>query len=343
MRLCGKMIGVAGLILLGVTPGLVGAQGRVALELVTEERVSVTAQQEWMRRLAQAGITDVRLRVKQPFDQPSLENHGTPERPLYAVKGVIASDEVLQLPGRRFSLRELGQLGRWLDDLAQQGPEEKRPQKTAFGLDVVQYQQVHKELAVAVDFATDGRSRQEVIAKIAGQLQFPVRREALTSPGADEKVVEDLARLSRGTVLAYVLRPLGLSLVPHAAAGGVEYRVVAAEPEAEIWPVGWKPETPERDLTPVMFEFLNVNVQGVAVTEVLKAVSKRGELPVLWDYNALARHGVEPEKTMVSLPKSRTTYSLLLRKTLFQAKLKSEIRVDEGGKPFLWVTTVKPI
>ena len=46
---------------------------------------------------------------------------------------------------------------------------------------------------------------------------------------------------------------------------------------------------------------------------------------------------------MVSFPQSRTTYSIALRKMLFKAGLKFEVRVDEAGKPFLWVTTLKPV
>jgi hypothetical protein len=91
-----------------------------------------------------------------------------------------------------------------------------------------------------------------------------------------------------------------------------------------------------------MFEFLNVNVQGVTVLKVLDAVRERLNVPVLLDHNAMARHGVEPDRSFVNMPQSRTTYSLLLRRTLFQAGLKSEVRVDEAKTPFLWVTTVKP-
>jgi hypothetical protein len=337
------VIGVVGLILVGLLPAPARAQGRVELELVTEERVSITAQQEWMRRLAQAGITDVRLRVSQPADVPSMENRGTASSPIYAVKGVIVSDTALLMPGRKFGLGDLKQLSKWLDDLAQQGPEERRPQKTAFGLELEQFQQVHKDLSQPVGFSTDGLGRREVVEKIAGQLQFSLERNVPKLQAADEKVTEELSAFSRGTALAYLLRPLGLCLVPQASAGHVEYAVVDATAEVKSWPVGQKPERPEPEVAPVMFEFLNVNVQGVAITEVLKAVSKRGELPVLWDYRALARHGIEPEKMIVNHPRSRTTYSLMLRKTLFQAKLKSEVRTDDAGKPFLWVTTVKPM
>ena len=92
-----------------------------------------------------------------------------------------------------------------------------------------------------------------------------------------------------------------------------------------------------------MFEFHNVNVQNVTATKALEAIAARLKVPVLMDYNAMARHGVDPAKTPVSLPSARTTYSLAMRKLLFQARLKFEVRVDEAGKPFLWITTVKPV
>jgi hypothetical protein len=44
---------------------------------------------------------------------------------------------------------------------------------------------------------------------------------------------------------------------------------------------------------------------------------------------------------MAAVPASRTTYSLLLGKVLFQARLKSEIRIDEADGPLLWITTIK--
>ena len=91
-----------------------------------------------------------------------------------------------------------------------------------------------------------------------------------------------------------------------------------------------------------MYEFLNANVQGVAITEVLKAVGGRPKMPVLMDHNALrAARGGAGEGDQV--PQSRTTYSILLRKALFQARLKHEVRMDEAGTPFLWITTIKAL
>lgn len=320
------------------------AAGQVQLELLTDQNVSITAQQEWLRRLAQAGVTGFRIRVKQPSDKPGVEVRGTGDTQIYAVTGVIVSDNEVVLPGARFKVTNLAPLRQWLDELARQGPPERRPPQSAFGLDLPQFERVHADLARPVGFDTAGVSRRQVLQKIAGQVQLPLRLDAHRLKTTDEdQVSEDLSGLSCGTALAYVLRPMGWCLVPQAGGSGPEYAVVPSSPELKAWPVGWQPDKPERELLPALYEFLNVNVQNVAVTEVLKAVSKRLEVPVLWDYSALARHGIQPEKAIVNLPKTRTTYSLLLRKVLFQARLKSEVRVDEAGKPFLWVTTIKPL
>ena len=64
---------------------------------------------------------------------------------------------------------------------------------------------------------------------------------------------------------------------------------------------------------------------------------------MLYDHNAMARYGVDLEKAVVSHPQARTNYSLALRKMLAKVGLKFEVRVDEAGKPFLWVTTMKPV
>jgi hypothetical protein len=75
----------------------------------------------------------------------------------------------------------------------------------------------------------------------------------------------------------------------------------------------------------------------------MSVIGQRLKAPLLMDHNAMARHGIDPEKVVVSFPASRTTYSLILQKVLFKAGLKEELRVDEAGNPFLWVTSVKPL
>ena len=60
------------------------------------------------------------------------------------------------LPGARFKRGEVKRLVQWLDDLAQNGPPDKRPKIVAFGLTAAQFEQVKKDLAVPVGFSTAG-------------------------------------------------------------------------------------------------------------------------------------------------------------------------------------------
>ena len=331
---------------LWATPLRAYSAGRVELELVTEPRVPITGQQEWLRRLAQVGVANLRIRAMRPLDKMGIEVRGTEIAPVYAVTGVITSSGEVLVPGGRFRPGDVGRLARWLDDLAQQGPADQREQKSAFGLSLQQFERVHDDLAQPVGFSTEGMTRGEVIEKIGRRLLVPLRIDPglIEAMRDDDVVAEELSGLSCGTALAYAVRPLGFCLVPRQAGGqGLECALVRVKPDMEAWPIGWVPEKPRGEVLPELFEFLNVNVQGVAVTDVLKAVATRLKVPILWDYNTMARHGVEPDKVLVNLPQRRTSYTLLLKRALYQAGLKRELRVDEAGKPLLWITTIKPI
>ncbi len=332
------------LLVLAAAPGGGQAAGRVELEVFTEDRLPVTARHDWLRELSRAGIANLRIRAKQSGDEVSIKSRGTQTMPVYTVTAALGSDNELVVPGARFRLSEATRLARWLDELAEHGPPAEREPTTAFGLTVSQFEQVRRELAQPVGFSTKEASRREVVERIARRLRVPLK----IGPGERDRfatgnVSAELSGLSCGTALAYALRAPGLCLVPRPAGGGVELVVVRSQPDLDIWPIGWEPEQRLPDLVPEMYEFLNVNVQNVSVATVIAAVGQRTKLPILMDRNALARHGLDPEKATAHLPKSRTTYSLVLRKVLFQGGLKYEVRVDEAEKPFLWITSIKPL
>jgi hypothetical protein len=323
---------------------LSASAAQVELEIYTEDRASPAAAQDWLRVLSEAGIGNLRIRGSRVGDRPGIETQGAGATAIHVVTGAITSGGELITPGGRFRPGQAKDLARWLNDVAAHGPPDQRPPKAAFGLDAALFEQAHADLAKIVGFTTAGLSRSDFVRRLAGRLTGPIRVPSGPFPGgADDRIVEELSELSCGAALAYVVRPLGMCLVPRAASRGCEYMILPSQPNTEAWPVGWKSEKRQADLVPALYQFLDINVQGVPVATVLKAVGERTKLPILFDYNAMARHGIEPDKTVVNLPNRRTTYSLLLRNTLFQAGLKDEVRIDEAGKPFLWITTVKPI
>lgn len=316
----------------------------VQMEVCTGDQMSPTAQQDWVRNLSRAGVGNLQFRAVQPDDQPKIQNRGTAERPNYLVTAMLLPNGELVVPGARFRPGEAGRLAGWLAEVARVGPT-LGEKKGAFGLAVSQVAQAGKELTLSVGGVTKDRSRREVVEQIQGRLLTPLRisPEQLQALG-DEKVPAELGSFSCGTSLAYVLRSAGLGMVPAAMNGGkLEYRVVTAQRGDEVWPIGEAAPTPLRNTLPTLFEFHSINVQGVPLSTVLKAVEERLQAPILLDQIALAHFKIDPDEVMVNFPQGKTAYNLLLHKVLGPAKLKYEIRIDEAGKPFVWITSAMPL
>jgi hypothetical protein len=87
--------------------------------------------------------------------------------------------------------------------------------------------------------------------------------------------------------------------------------------------------------------FLNVEIENTPLAGALDAIRTRLDLPLLFDHNSLVRHRIDPTEIHVSLPAGRTYYQGALDRLLNQAQLKSDLRVDEADRPFLWISTLK--
>jgi hypothetical protein len=155
-------------------------------------------------------------------------------------------------------------------------------------------------------------------------------------------VADALQGLSAGTVMAAVLRPLGLVLVPRKEAGGdIKLWITDVRTARASWPVGWPPETTPIETAPKLFNNLNVEIEDTPVSLALEAISGRIEMPVLYDHNSLARQRIDPSEAKVSLPAERTYYQRIINRMLNQVQLNGELRVDEAGTPFLWISTIR--
>lgn len=317
--------------------------GRVQLEIVGGGQGAALTFQQWSEALGKAGIRDFRLSSGAGSEKVGIETRGTERSPLYVVTATINAQNELVVPGKRFRKTETASLAEWLKDLAANGPPEKRPAKGAFGLTADQFAALHGDLARVVSFSTKGTTRAEAVEKIRAKLKTPVRIErAAAAALKDDKIDDELSGLASGTALAYVLRPAGYCLVPRVAGGKVELAVVASRPKLDIWPIGFPPKDGARAVLPAINEFHNVNVQNAAVGDLIATIGERLKTPVLIDHNAVARYGLDLAKP-VSVPGGKTTYSLALKRALFKAGLEFEVRVDEADKPFLWVSSVKPM
>jgi len=86
---------------------------------------------------------------------------------------------------------------------------------------------------------------------------------------------------------------------------------------------------------------LNVEIEDTPLAGALDAISGRIKAPMLYDYNSLARQRIDPETVKVSLDEGRMYYQRIIDRLVNQAGLTSELRVDDAGKPFLWISTLR--
>lgn len=317
------------------------SDGRVELELVTERGVQITAPQEWLQRLADAGVTHVRIRGIGPGDKPRIESVGSEESPAYLVVGLLTGREELILPGGRFTARQMPALRDYIDRLSADGPEAITGETGRFGLTEKQFMDTFADLSQKVEWDTKGQPLAELIqeANKVSKHRWAVDPAADKLLRAAAPAIDDVRDHTLGTGMAMLLRPAGLAMRPTKPRGGaVELRIVAADSEGEVWPVGWKLEKSPRSTVPAMFETINVEVEGYTLAEAIDAIAPRIKLPIRWDHATLAANKIVPTKVDVKLPRARTYYKRIIDLLLSQGRLKGELRVDEAGKVFYWVT-----
>lgn len=330
------------------TWGPAACAATVTVELISERGVQGTAAHEWLQLVADAGATGVRFRTAGPGDAPQIENLGDPQAPIWKLTGLINSKDELVVPRGKFTRYDRGKLRDYLADLAADGDQAIVAPRGRFGLTEPQFNAVYEDLAQPLGFSTKGRRLDEVLEEAAQGLRLELAIGP-TSAGVLREappVREELRGLTRGTALAIALRGARLGLSPEKLRGAEVRHAVLPLPQemlgaegADFWPIGWPIEESPRAAAPILFEFLNVQVDGIPLAKAMGAIEPRlKDLHVCWDHATLSAAGIDPAQIPVQVPRTRTYYKRLIDKILFQARLKETLRVDERGAVLMWIT-----
>jgi hypothetical protein len=332
-----------------------GAAPPVELELATERGVQITAPREWLQLLTAIGIDDVRIRAQQTGDELQATNIGSAEQPRYRVLGLLTSGDRLQLPGGTFTLHNRAALKDYFDRLVADGAESLTASRGRFGLTAKELTAVTTDLSQSVEFETKGQSPLAVIERL--QAEFTVNLPVDPATGRvlreAQPVADELKGLTAGTALAMMLRREGFWLRPEKTRGQpVVLRVAPAgddelagsklrevnDDAMENWPIGWRPHETPGNTAPSLFKPRNAEIDGYSLAEALVAIGQRIDLPLYFDHAALAAKRIDPAAIQVRLARTRTSYKRIIDRILAQARLHSQVRVDEAGTPFLWIT-----
>ncbi|MDZ4780942.1 MAG: hypothetical protein SGJ19_11870 [Planctomycetia bacterium] len=338
--------GLAAGLLLIAAPARGAETARVELTIGAETPRAAATAQQWYEVLTAIGVDGLQIRQKNPGEAPEVVDQGTKRSPNYRVYGLLSTRNELIVPGHRFSIRDRDGIADWLKQLREEGIDKASGAANGpFGLTAEQLAQLREDLGRPMEASTTDLAPIDALPMLLEKLRHEVALDpaAQQALAAAEKNREELRGLSLGVGLTYLVRSAGLVVVPMGQRGGDVVLVVrATDPARESWPIGFEPEVKPEKLVPDIYEFLAVEIEDTAATDVLASLSERLELPMLFDHYALARQGIDLSTVMINLPEKRITYSMLLGKTLSQAKLKYELRVDEADRPFSWITTARP-
>lgn len=335
-----KSLGTYAALALVCTAPLEGQAATVSLEVAAEGRTQITAPHEWLQLLAKVGVANTRIRGANTGDAPSIETLTTRGEPVYHVTGLLTSRGVLQLPGGTFTQRDAVKLRDYFDRLKADGAEAMTATKGKFGLTLKEFEKVLAELSQPTAITATELSAEQFIDRLRGRVDLPIsidpaaERALTSSPLVDRRIGE----LTIGAALAAAMQQRGLVVIPRKPRGKpVELQIISAKRGQESWPVGYRVKGAPRSLAPDLMQAITVEIDGFTMQEAIDAITPRLKLPIFWDTEAI---GVMESimATDVKLPRARLSYKRILEKLLFQVRLKGELRSDEAGTPFYWIT-----
>jgi hypothetical protein len=318
-------------------------EATVSLELATAKGFPVGGQQRWIQFLKDVGFTSLRIRTAGEREGPSLSKGGTTTYPNYRVTGILKAGNRLQLPGAVIKLGDRAAIRDWFTRLKEEGEEGLTNPTGLWGMTAKQVIAFHQALEKKVTIQTKGKPVADVVRQITQSVDatIVVDPSASSALASRDIVLDELRGMSSGTAVAVAIRPLGLLMVPaRPVAGRHQGKIVDAQQVEEGWPIGFEPDHNPGKTAPALFKFLNAEIDQEPLDQALEVLQQRVAIPILFDHNAIAKQEIDLASE-VSFKPRRTFYMRIIDSILREAMLKSELRVDDAGQPFLWVTTIK--
>jgi hypothetical protein len=337
----------------GQTPGngvTTATSGRAAERvLVLEVLIQPQARdriraQEWGRLLQEKGYSP-RFRVPAVGEKQRLEEETADGRIRLRVVGGMKPDGSLELGNRRFTLGDEAALEMFLKDLKQHGTGGPAAGNPRWGLSEEQFLSFSRLLSRPLDGPVDLTSPAATVEKLGLPMELSVifADDTLAKslqPGGEQVPEQlELSGVSRGTALAIVLAQYGLGFRPALTKQGTFVVEVCSGGEADnLWPVGWKTLEPTPDVLPAWLKSIPFSIEDADLTSLLEAVAGKLQIPAYTSAHALAAAGRSLDELTWSRSGKLSPFAML-RTVGEKYELGFDVRADEAGRLFLWVTT----
>ncbi len=323
------------------------AQTVVTIELLMEAPGTSYEAQRWASGLGQLGYSPT-VRTRRSVDEPGVTERNS--RGIRTVSVVAALDRRgrVVLPDGAFTLDNLGKFRDYLDELKKFGQQGDPKGQPLWGLSKNQFGTVFGMLSQEADEDVKDLPLETAIKKLNLPDTLPVQisnsaQAWLRLQGKDKTTVrQSVAGFSQGTALAIMLREQNLGFRPRRTPdGSLELVVETINADAKLWPVGWDPKDAPIETAPVLFKLLPVNLQDVSLLDLLATIEAKTNIPMRLDLSAIERQRIDLDEIRVDHPSRTTSWSLLIRRITAKSGLVRDLKIDERGRPFMWITPMK--
>lgn len=305
--------------------------------------------QKWGRVFQEIGYV-VRFREGRAGERTTVENVERSGQEITRIVGLMESDGRISFRGRKFAMSEPDQITAWFEELKRFGANGPPNSSPTWGLNDTQFAAVTRLLSVPVEepvvmkSAVEALDSMQLPAVVRLRFTDAARAKAVTppdeqSPGVSE-LGEDAVGMSKGTVLAIVLAQYGLGYRPLVnPEGGYILEIDAGDESSNFWPIGWKTKEAINVAVPEIFKPITVDVEDVPLTAIVDLLSERLKVRDFYSTAALRGAKIDVAELTYSRKPEKIPPSRLMSLMGDRFQMGMDIRTDESGKCFLWVTT----
>lgn len=321
-----------------LTENLAVAEDRpVEFELLIGSDAPLEAAHDWLNVLKQLKVDRIRARSQQAGDNaPSIEGMAAGSKRV-KVTAVLTSANRLVVPKASFRRSESKRLSDWIAEL-RNDPGTSTDSKTE-GASASQLLRLRQLMSKKLDYSTNGIDIDEFLSNARADWEVPISIDQSMRNRLDGKMAVELSGLSRGTALAIAVRNYGGTLQPNP--DGHSVIITRAGSSDQAWPIGWRLTEPISEVVPKLMDKLNIEVKDIPLADVLNALQAKVDIPFVFDHIELKRNHISIEKIKITIRPIRATYNKVLGGILAKHRLSGEVRIDEAGTPFYWITTLK--
>ena len=314
----------------------------VVLEISGNSSASFGSQQRWMKMLQDVGADRVSSKTLSQ-GTAEIDESETGGTRYIKVRGFLENGKLV-LPGGSYRVSESAKIRDLIQKFRDDGTETTLADKHDFGLTREQLIDLATKFAKPVAEPTKGKPLLDTIDAIAGQTGVPFVRDpnARAALAGQEKVTQEFQGMASGTALAAMVKPLGLVLEPGRVQGEpLKVHLKQAKDSKQSWPVGRDSEKAPFMTEPKLFTKMPIGIKNYPLDKVMEAVQKKAGIPFIYDEQVIASEGIDVAKTKVSINNKNGMLMVMIGKLLRQTapkRLSQDLRVDDAGQTFLWIT-----